>query len=93
LSEEAKIVEERLLVIPLKRAYYYTRWRRVEKAVKLLKEKVAKHMKAKEVKLSTAVNEALWSRGAQKPPRRLEVKAVKDEDGVVWVRLQSEETS
>ncbi len=88
-SEEAKVVEERLLTVPLRRAYYGTRWRRVEKAVRLLKEHVARHMKASEVKLSTEVNEALWARGAEKPPRRLRVKAVKDEEGVVWVYLQS----
>ena len=87
-SEEAKVVEERLLTVPLRRAYYGTRWRRVEKAVRL-KEHVARHMNASEVKLSTEVNEALWARGAEKPPRRLRVKAVKDEEGVVWVYLQS----
>ena len=88
-SEEAKVVEERLLTVPLRRAYYGTRWRRVEKAVRLLKEHVARHMNASEVRLSTEVNEALWARGAEKPPRRLRVKAVKDEEGVVWVYLQS----
>jgi len=89
LSEgEVKVVEERLLTIPLRRAYYGTRWRRVEKAVRLLKEQVARHLKAGEVKLSTEVNEALWARGAEKPPRKLKVRAVKEESGVVWVYLQ-----
>ncbi|MEM4699956.1 MAG: 50S ribosomal protein L31e [Candidatus Nezhaarchaeales archaeon] len=86
--EGAKVVEERLLTIPLRKAYYGTRWRRVEKAVRLLKEHVARHVKAREVKISTEVNEALWARGAEKPPRRLAVRVAKGEDGVAWVYLQ-----
>jgi len=88
-SEEAKVVEERLLTVPLGRAYYKARWRRAEGAVSLLKEHVARHMKAKEVKLSKEVNEALWARGAEKPPRRVKVRAVKDEEGRVRVYLQA----
>lgn len=89
MSEEgAKVVEERLLTVPLGRAYYWTRWRRAEKAVRLLKEHVARHVKAKEVRVSNEVNEALWARGAEKPPRRLKVRVAKDEEGVAWVYLQ-----
>ncbi len=91
MTKEREAVEERLMVVPLARARYAVRWRRAEKAIRLLREHVARHMKAKEVKLSQEVNEAIWSRGAQKPPRRLAVKAVKDEEGVVWVHLQGAE--
>jgi len=85
MPEGARVVEERVMVVPLARARYKARWRRAKKAVKLLREFVARHMKAKEVKVSCEVNEEIWSRGAQKPPRRVTVKAVKDEEGVVWV--------
>ncbi|MCX8204585.1 MAG: 50S ribosomal protein L31e [Candidatus Nezhaarchaeota archaeon] len=88
-KEGAKVIEERLLTVPLRGAYYGTRWRRAEKAARLLKEHVARHMKASEVKISTEVNEALWAKGAEKPPRRIKVRVAKDEEGVAWVYLQS----
>ncbi|MGC8962294.1 MAG: hypothetical protein ACP5K1_07655 [Candidatus Bathyarchaeia archaeon] len=42
-------------------------------------------MKAEEVKVSNEVNEALWSRGIEKPPRKITVKLVKDEEGNVTI--------
>lgn len=90
MSHEVK-KDERVVVIPLKRAYIRTRWRRVEVAMSLLKKWATRHLKAKEVKVSSRVNEALWSKGAQSPLRRLKVKVVKDEGGTAWVRLEDEE--
>ena len=37
--------------------------------------------------LSLPVNEKLWSRGIEKPPRKIRVRVVKDKEGVVTVRL------
>ena len=39
------------------------------------------------VKISNEVNEAIWARSIEKPPRRIKVKVVKYEDGTVWVYL------
>jgi len=44
-------------------------------------------MKSSEVKLDQDLNRQLWSRGKTNPPRKVRVKMVKEEDGVVTVSL------
>jgi len=43
------------------------------------------------VKISEEVNELIWERSIQKPPRRIKVLMEKDEDGVVVISLPKEE--
>jgi large subunit ribosomal protein L31e len=72
--------KEREYIVPLRRGWlrvpYY---RRAGKAVKTLKEFIARHMKIpnrdiKQVKLDTFLNEELWFRGRRKPPAKIKVK-------------------
>jgi large subunit ribosomal protein L31e len=42
-------------------------------------------MRADEVSISNEINEALWERGINKPPRKITVRAVKDKEGKVVV--------
>ena len=53
---------------------------------------LAQHMKTEEDKvwIDNPVNEAIWSRGIQKPPTRIRVKAIRFDDGVVEVSLPEE---
>jgi large subunit ribosomal protein L31e len=37
--------------------------------------------------ISNEVNEKLWSRGIEKPPRNIRVRAVKDKEGTVTLYL------
>ncbi len=37
--------------------------------------------------VSNQVNEKIWSRGIEKPPRKIRVRAVKDKEGVITVYL------
>ncbi|WP_456472527.1 50S ribosomal protein L31e [Methanocaldococcus sp.] len=64
-----------------------TRKKRVPRAIKKLRMFLMRHMKAKDVKISNELNEKMWERGIEKPPARVRVKAVKDEDGVVRAEL------
>lgn len=80
-------VEERIYTVPLKKAWAAPRWRRAERAVRVLREFVERHMKSTDIVIDPAVNEAIWRRGIQKPPRRIRVRMTKDEDGVVKVTL------
>ncbi|MCU0861636.1 MAG: 50S ribosomal protein L31e [Methanomassiliicoccales archaeon] len=84
--------EEQIMSIPLQVTKAAPRSKKAEKAVAEVQEYVAKHMKAKpeDVWMDQKVNEALWSRGMQKPPSRIRVKAVKFEDGLVEVSLPEE---
>lgn len=87
VKPEKEGLEERIYTIPLRRAWIVSRRKRTPKAVKLVRDFVLRHMKAESIVISNDLNEELWSRGIQKPPRRIRVKAEKDKEGVVTVYL------
>ena len=80
---------ERILTIPLKATKVAPRSRRAKRAVKEVREIIARHMKAEEDKvwIDTKLNEKLWERGIQNPPSKISVKATKFDDGTVEVTL------
>ena len=91
------IVEERFYTIPLRKVWISPRKKRAPKAGRLVKSFVMKHMKVRteadeeeeteKLVISNEVNEKLWSRGIEKPPRKIRVRVVKDKEGVVTVLL------
>lgn len=83
---------ERILTVPLGDARKAARYRRADRAVQEVRSFVARHMRAEEdaVWIDGLVNEDLWSRGREKPPRSLRVRAIKFDDGVVEVSLPEE---
>jgi len=95
--EEEEIVEENFYTIPLRRAWISPRKKRTPRAMRILKSFVKKHMKlrteaegeeeAERLVISNEVNERIWGRGIEKPPRKIRVRAVKDKEGVVTVYL------
>jgi large subunit ribosomal protein L31e len=85
-EEEIEVVEEKIFTIPVGRFGYATdRGHRSPKAVRDVRAYVARHMKADKVSISNEVNQALWGRGINKPPRKIMVRAVKDKEGKVIV--------
>lgn len=101
-KEEEEFVEERIYTIPLQRAWIMPPKKRTPKAIRIIKAFVKKHMKVGEVIvasegdekeeggrliISNEVNEKIWSRGIEKPPRKLTIRAAKDEEGNVTIFL------
>jgi len=88
-EEEEDIVEERIYTVPLSKAWISPRTRRSPRVIRILKGFVVKHMKVDEdsVKITNEVNEKIWGRGIQKPPRKIKVRLTKDSEDVVTVRL------
>lgn len=97
-EEEEKFVEERVYTIPLRRAWVKPPNKRAPKAVRIVKDFIKQHMKvglpsaeedeekeAGRIIVSNEVNEKIWSRGIEKPPRKIRVRAAKDEEGNVTV--------
>ena len=86
---------ERTITIPLRATKMAPRSRRALRAIKEVRENVARHMKAdaEKIWIDQALNEKIWERGIQKPPKRITVKAVKYDDGLVEVSLAGEEVS
>ena len=99
-EKEEEIVEERTYTIPLGKALVRPPKKRAPRAMQMVKAFVTKHMKLEmrveeeEEKgelpaliISKEINEKIWSRGIEKPPRKIRVRAAKDKDGNVTVYL------
>jgi large subunit ribosomal protein L31e len=99
-APEEEIVEERVYTIPLSRAWISPRKKRTPRAVRIVRSFVQKHMKIEakakteeeeeetgRLVISDEVNKKLWSRGIEKPPRKIRVRAVKDKEGTVTLYL------
>ena len=87
--EEPKeeIIDERIYIIPLAKARKGPRNKRAKKAIRYLKEYMTRHFKPESLVITQEVNERIWARGIQKPPRKLKVRATKNIDGLVVVYL------
>jgi large subunit ribosomal protein L31e len=100
-EEEEEIVEERVYTIPLSKAWIMPANKRAPKAMRILKQFVTKHMKLEakretepeeeeepaQLVVSNEVNERVWSKGIEKPPRNIRIRAAKDKEGNVTVYL------
>ncbi len=92
-DKEAKKVLEREYIVPLRKGWLKVpEYKRANKAVKTLKEFLARHMKIynndlRNIKLDIDLNNEIRFRGMKKPPAKIKVKAVKFEDGIVRVEL------
>lgn len=97
---EEEILEERFYTIPLGKAWLMPPDKRAPKAMRIIKDFVKRHMKLEALKegeeeeseprrliVSKEVNEKVWSRGVEKPPRKIHIRAAKDKDGNVTVYL------
>ncbi len=84
-EEELEIVEEKFYSLNLRKIWSSPREKRTPRAVRFLRDYIARHMKTDEVKISEEANSMLWQRGISKPPRKIRVRAVKDKDGKVIV--------
>ena len=76
--------EERVVTVPLRDAKQAPSQERADRAMRLIREHLAKHFKVDEddVRLDPSVNESVWSGGRSNPPRKLRVRAARFvEDG------------
>jgi len=99
-KKDDEIVEERFYTIPLSRALVRPPKKRAPRAMQLIKIFVTKHMKIDmkvteeeeeeelpQLVVSKEVNEKVWGRGIEKPPRKIKTRVTKDKDGNVTVYL------
>jgi large subunit ribosomal protein L31e len=99
-AEEEEIVEERIYTIPLGRAWIMPPRKRAARAMRMVRSFIVKHMKLearkegeeeeeepKQLVITNEVNEKVWGRGIEKPPRKVRVRAAKDKEGNITVYL------
>ncbi|MCE4614963.1 MAG: 60S ribosomal protein L31 [Desulfurococcales archaeon] len=80
-DEKSTAVLEREYTISLGPLYYGRRTNRAARAARRIKVFVKRHIKADRVVLSNNVNNYIWSRGIEKPPRRINVLVRVFEEG------------
>ncbi|MGB3458631.1 MAG: 50S ribosomal protein L31e [Halobacteriota archaeon] len=81
-EEVGEGVEERIYTIPLRAVKKAPRWKRSNRAIALIREYLMKHTKSEYIMIDTAINEKVWARGSQKPPSKIRVKVIEEEDRI-----------
>ena len=71
--------EERVVTVPLRKAKQAPTGGRADRAMRLVREHLAKHFSVAEedVRLDPSINEAVWDGGRSNPPRKLRVRAAR----------------
>ncbi len=82
-----EIIDERIYIVPLAIARRGPRNKRAKKAIRYLREYVTRHFKPESLIISQEVNEKIWERSIQKPPRKLKVRVTKNIDGLCVIYL------
>jgi large subunit ribosomal protein L31e len=81
-------MEEKIFTINLrKNALKTPRWKKSNKASSTVREYLKRHMKAEDIKIGDSINKQIWSRGDQKPPVKIKIKAIKTDDDVVKAEM------
>jgi large subunit ribosomal protein L31e len=84
------MVVDRNYVVPLRKGFRETaNYKKTKKAVAVLKQFLAQHMKSdlEKVKIGKNLNKELWKHGIKNPPHHVRVHAIKEDDGTVKAEL------
>ncbi len=85
--EEEEIIDERIYIVPLAKARKGPRYKWAKKSIRYLREFITRHFKPESIVISQEVNEKIWERGIQKPPRKLKGRVTKNIDGLCVIYL------
>jgi len=85
VEEEIEIVEEKFYTVNLRDVWTAPRKKRATKAVRTLRDFVKRRMKVEDPKISNEINQEIWQRSIQTPPRKIMIRAVKDKEGQVII--------
>ncbi|MBU3904530.1 MAG: 50S ribosomal protein L31e [Nanoarchaeota archaeon] len=72
------MADEKIYTIPMRKAYRGVRQKRAKRAIAIINQYLIRHMKADSVNIGKTVNESVWARGIQKPPRKVRIHAILD---------------
>jgi large subunit ribosomal protein L31e len=78
--------EEKIFTIPLREAFEKERQKRARNASKIIRDFLMRHMKSENIKIGKSINEAVWKRGIYKPPRKVRIHVIKEDD-IVYSEL------
>lgn len=86
---EGNILKEQIYIIPLRETKIVPKWKRANKAIKIIKLYLCRHMKVdlNNVKIDKTINEKIWEHGCEKPPSKIKIRAAKFSDGEIQTEL------
>ena len=72
--------KESELIVPLRKAWNITRFKRAPRAMQIIREEVIRHCKVQEdetIYIDENVNKHIWSRGIENPPRKVRLMLIR----------------
>ena len=81
------ITEERTYNVNLVRARWLHPTRRAKRAIHIVRNFFTRHMKPTQIVIDPELNQFIWSRGIQNPPRHVTIRATKTLEGLVTLYL------
>ncbi len=78
----AKEFKEKTITVNLSKVFEKPETKRARGALKILKDKITKETRAKNIKINNSVNQAIWERGLFKSLRKITVKIIQEKDNI-----------
>ena len=82
---------ERVHTINLGKVLLSPNNQRAKRAINMVKEYAARHMKTEDIKIEESLSHQIWKRGIRHPPRKIRVMMTKTDEGFVLVSPYEEE--
>ena len=76
-----------IYTLSLGRLYWGRRSNRSNRAIKYIRKFVIRHFHVSDVLIDPLVNQYIWSRSREKPPRRITIRVVRIKENVARVML------
>jgi ribosomal protein L31E len=91
-KEKPVFTLERDYVVPFRHVYWLGRTNRAKRAINLLRKFVKKHLKTDDVVIDGQVNQLIWARSIEKPPRRITIHVglTKEKKAYVYLPAKGE---
>lgn len=82
VKERSGGISERIYTIPLRAVKKAPRWKRSNRAIRLILEYLERHTKSDRIVLDSGINVKVWERGSKKPPSKIRVRVTEEKDAI-----------
>ena len=79
------------LIVPLRKAWNITRYKRAPRAIQIIKDEVIRHLKVlpeEEIYIDPEVNEKIWERGFENPPRKIKLTVIRHDEPDIPIEVK-----
>ena len=79
------------LIVPLRNAWNITRYKRAPRAIQIIKDEVIRHLKVlpeEESYIDPEVNEKIWERGIENPPRKIKLTVIRHDEPDIPIEVK-----